>query len=201
MKQVVQVRLLADAAQLDALVRTLAACNDTANLVSAIAHREGTFRGRDLRAIAYARAREHAGLGAQVAQSCIRKVADSYSTLRANVRAGRYGKPGSARRAKVEAKPIRFRGLAAQPFDDRCLSWVHDVATNFGGMVSIWTVDGRLKNLAFTGEPGQIALLRAHRGGETDLVIRRCRRGGALRAPGWRVDRCGPGCRKHCGHH
>lgn len=51
MKQVVQVRLEADAAQLDALVRTMAACNDTANLVSRVAHDGKVFRGRDLRAI------------------------------------------------------------------------------------------------------------------------------------------------------
>lgn len=181
MKQVVQVRLEVDAAQLDMLARTLIACNQTANLVSTIAHRDKVFRGRDLRAITYAQAREHAGLGAQVAQSCIRKVADSYTTLRANLRAGRYGKPGSNRRQKIEAAPIRFRELAAQPFDDRCLSWVHD--TDTGGAVSIWTVDGRLKNVRFVGEPGQVARLRAHRSGETDLVIRRQRRGAtSLRA-------------------
>lgn len=113
-----------------------------------------------------------------MAQSCIRKIADAYTTLKANVRNGRYGKPGSARRRKVEAAPIRFRALAAQPFDDRCLSWAHDTDTDTGGAVSIWTVDGRLKNLRFVGEPGQIALLRAYRSGETDLVIRRHRRGG-----------------------
>ena len=177
--QVVQVRLGADAAQLDALARTLIACNQTANQVSAIAHAERVFRRRDLRAITYAQAREHAGLGAQVAQSCIRKVADAYTTLRVNLRNGRYGTPGSARRRKVEATPIRFRGLAAQPFDDRCLSWVHDTDTDHGGVVSIWTVDGRLKDLRFTGEPGQVALLRTYRSGETDLVMRR-RRGGGL---------------------
>ncbi|UNB50883.1 transposase [Mycolicibacterium sp. YH-1] len=181
MKQVVQVRLEADAAQLDVLARTLAACNDTANLLSTIAHRERVFRGRDLRAITYAQAREHAGLGAQVAQSCIRKVADSYATLRTNLRNGRYGKRGSPRRRRVEATPIRFRTLAAQPFDDRCLSWTHDTATNHAGVVSIWTIEGRLKNLRFIGEPGQIAMLRAYRCGETDLIIRR-RRGGGLAA-------------------
>jgi putative transposase len=180
MKQVVQVRLEADAAQLDALCRTLIACNETANLVSTIAHSHQVFRGRDLRAISYAQARQHAGLGSQVAQSCIRKVADAYGTLKANLRTGRYGKPGSPRRQRVEANPIRFRALAAQPFDDRCLSWAHDTATDTGGAVSIWTVDGRLKNLRFTGAPDQTALLRAYRSGETDLVIRRRRRGGAL---------------------
>jgi putative transposase len=179
MKQVVQVRLEASAAQLDVLARTLIACNDTANVVSKVAHRNRVYRSRDLRAITYAQARQHAGLGAQVAQSCIRKVADAYTSLRTNLRNGRYGKPGGGRRVKAEAGPIRFRSLAAQPFDDRCLSWSHDAAGKTGGTVSIWTVDGRLKNLRFTGEPAQIAMLRAHRCGETDLVIRR-RRGGAL---------------------
>ncbi|MEW2478867.1 transposase [Mycobacterium sp. NPDC049093] len=178
MKQVVQVRLEVDAAQLDVLARTLIACNETANLVSTIAHREKTFRRRDLRAITYAAARAHAGLGAQVAQACIRKVADSYVSLRANLRNGRYGQPGSRRRRKVEANPIRFGALSAQPFDDRCLSWAHDSDSATGGVVSIWTVEGRLKNLRFVGEPAHIALLRAYRRGETDLVIRRRRRGG-----------------------
>jgi len=182
-KQVVQVRLEADAAELDVLARTLIACNETANLVSAVAHAQGVYRSRELRAITYAQARQHAGLGAQVAQACIRKVADAYTTLRANLRNGRYGKPGSTRRAKVETSAIRFRSLAAQPFDDRCLSWTHDSPGDTGGTVSIWTVDGRLKNLRFTGDPAQLALLRTHRSGETDLVIRRRRRrGGALTA-------------------
>ena len=182
MKQVVQVRLEADPAQLEVLAATLIACNETANLVSTVAHTQGVYRSRDLRAITYAQARQQAGLGAQVAQSCIRKVADAYTTLRANLRNGRYGKPGSPRRVKVETTPIRFRRLAAQPFDDRCLSWCHDPEGATGGTVSIWTIEGRLKNLRFTGEPGQIALLRAHRSGETDLVIRRRRRGGGLSA-------------------
>ncbi len=181
MKRVVQVRLEASAAQLDVLARTLIACNQTANLVSQVAHSNRVYRSRDLRAISYAQARQHAGLGSQVAQSCIRKVADAYATLRANLRNGRYGKTGSVRRMKVQAQPIRFRSLAAQPFDDRCLSWSHDTAGQTGGTVSIWTVDGRVKNLRFTGEPAQITMLRAHRCGETDLVIRR-RRGGSLSA-------------------
>jgi putative transposase len=72
MKHVVQVRLQADADQLDVLARTLIACNETANLVSKVAHRNRAYRSRDLRAITYAQARQHAGLGAQVAQSCIK---------------------------------------------------------------------------------------------------------------------------------
>lgn len=142
MKQVVQVRLEANAAQLDVLARTLTTCNETANLVSTVAHSNRVYRSRDLRAITYAQARQHDGLGAQVAQSCIRKVADAYTTLRANLRNGRYGTPGSARRVNVEAEPIRFRSLAAQPFDDRCLSWIHDADSDTGGLVSIWVLTG-----------------------------------------------------------
>ena len=62
--------------------------------------------------------------------------------------AGNLGKPGSPRRVKAEAQPISFRPLAAQPYDDRCLSWQHDART-----VSIWTATGRLKGVAFTGSP------------------------------------------------
>src|SRR5271156_3119749 len=141
MKRVVQVRLEATATELDVLARTLIACNQTANLVSKVAHSHRVYRSRDLRAISYAQARQHAGLGSQVAQSCIRKVADAYTALRANLRNGGYGETGSVRRMKVEAQPIRFRSLAAQPFDDRCLSWSHDAAGQTGGTVSIWTVD------------------------------------------------------------
>ncbi|MEW2479669.1 transposase [Mycobacterium sp. NPDC049093] len=182
MKQVVQVRLEANARQMDMLVRTLIACNQTANLVSQVAWAQRVYRSRDLRAVTYAAARQHAGLGAQVAQSCIRKVADAYAALRANLRAGRYGEPGTARRRKVESAPVRFRALAAQPFDDRCLSWTHEADTDTGGTVSIWTVDGRLKNLRFTGNADQVAMLRLYRGGESDLVIRRQRRGGGFAA-------------------
>lgn len=176
-KQVVRVKLLPEGPQLDALMRTLAACNDTATLVAWIAHENRAFRKRDLRAISYATAREHAGLGAQVAQSCIRKVADSYAALRANLRNGRYGPRGSRRRERVESTPIAFRTDAAQPFDDRCLSWHHDQDSDNGGAVSIWTIDGRMKDLRFVGHPDQVAMLRQYRKGETDLVIRRDRRG------------------------
>ncbi|AOW94468.1 transposase [Rhodococcus sp. WMMA185] len=176
-KQVVRVKLLADSQQLDVLVRTLAVCNDTATLVARIAHEKRVFRKRDLRAITYATAREHGGLGAQVAQSVIRKVADSYTSLRANLRNGRYGPAGSRRRQRVENAPIRFRSDAAQPFDDRCLSWQHDPNDTGGGSVSIWTVDGRVKNLRFVGHPDQVAMLRDYRKGETDLVVHRDRTG------------------------
>jgi len=168
---VVQVKLLTNAEQFTALSDTLAACNDTADLVSRVALEQHTYRSRDLRAIAYARARSHAGLGSQAAQSCIRKVAGAYMALRANLRAGNYGPPESPRRAKVATTPITFHPTAAQPFDDRCLSWQHD-PTLTGGTVSIWTTAGRVRGIEFVGDPAQVGMLRRYRKGETDLLIR-----------------------------
>jgi hypothetical protein len=49
--------------------------------------------------------------------------------LKANIRAGNLGKPGSKRRIKAESRPVTFRPEAAQPFDDRCLSWQYDART------------------------------------------------------------------------
>ena len=78
-----------------------------------------------------------------------------------------YGRPGSRRRVKVESKPVSFRPGAAQPFDDRCLSWQYDAGT-----VSIWTVAGRLKNIRFACYPDALKMLREYRRGESDLIER-----------------------------
>ena len=60
-----------------------------------------------------------------------------------------------------------FRWDAAQPFDARMLSWQHDART-----VSIWTVQGRLKQVAFTGSADQMKAVATHPVGESDLVHR-----------------------------
>ena len=49
------------------------------------------------------------GLSAQPAIRVIGKVADAYTTLRANIESGNYGPPGSQKRRKVAATPIGFR--------------------------------------------------------------------------------------------
>lgn len=87
--------------------------------------------------------------------------------MKANLRAGNLGKPGAKRRVKAESKPIRFRPQAAQPYDDRCLSWQYDAGT-----VSIWTMAGRLKNVRFACSPDALKTLRDHRKGECDLIER-----------------------------
>ncbi len=165
-KLVVQVKLLPTAEQAVVLRSTLHACNDAADEVSRVAFKTGVFREYALRKPTYA-ALKARGLGAQAAQHVIKKVADAYTTLHANVRNGNLGPVGGRRRVKAESTPVGFRPAAAQPFDDRCLSWQYDAGT-----VSIWTVAGRVRNLWFTGSPDQLRMLRAHRRGESDLMLR-----------------------------
>lgn len=150
MKIAVQVRLLPNKQQADVLLATLHICNRVADDVSALAWERRVFGAFDLQKIAYGLCKE-SGLAAQASVRTIRKVADSYKLDR-----------------KVQR---RFRAVSAQPFDDRCLSWRPDEIGN-GGAVSIWTAAGRMKDLRFVGEASQIALLRAHRQGESDLIFR-----------------------------
>ncbi|MEO3793220.1 transposase [Nonomuraea sp. B10E15] len=167
MRLVVQVKLLPTPEQAVALDATLRAANAAAIRVAALAFEARCFRNYDLRKAAYELIKAEFGLAAQAAQHVIKKVCDAYRTLHATLAAGHLGKPGTARRIKAESKPISFRPRAAQPYDDRCLSWQHHDRT-----VSIWTIAGRLRGIAFTGSDGQLALLAAHRRGESDLVCR-----------------------------
>ncbi|MEO3780922.1 transposase [Micromonospora sp. B11E3] len=167
MKLVVQVKLLPTPEQEAALEATLRACNAAASDVAATARGVGCYRNYDLRRHAYHGIKDDHRLGAQAAQHVIKKVADSYRTLAANLTAGNCGKPGSKRRRKIETNPITFRWDAAQPYDARMLSWRHDAR-----IVSIWTVDGRLKTVAFTGSADQLKALATHPIGESDLLHR-----------------------------
>ncbi|WP_443043170.1 RNA-guided endonuclease InsQ/TnpB family protein [Streptomyces sp. NBC_00371] len=166
MKVVVQVKLMPQAEQAGALSVTLHTVNEAANWVSAVAFEHGVPREYELRKHTYGELRSR-GLGAQAAQHIIKKTRDAYTTLRANIRAGNLGKPGSKRRRKAESKPITFRPEAAQPYDDRCLSWQYDART-----VSIWTTSGRIKNVRFACSPDALKRLRDHRRGESDLIER-----------------------------
>ena len=102
----------------------------------------------------------------------IGKTVDAYTTLRAALEAGNYGPPGSELRRTVEATPMVFRPVAAQPFDARCLSWQFgDLGRD--GTVSIWTVAGRLRTVRVVGNPHHLLLLlRGRTIGETDLIHR-----------------------------
>ncbi len=136
-----------------------------ANMVSQFAHTATDRRPFALQKQVYAQLKAR-GLSAQPAIRVIKKVADAYATRRANLLNGNYGTPESKRYAKVAGKAIVFREDAGQPFDDRCLSWRIDRST-----VSIWTTEGRMRNVGFVCAPWQLKML-ADRKGESDLIFR-----------------------------
>jgi len=166
MKLVTQVKLMPEADQAAVLSATLRTVNEAACWVSGVAFERGVPREYELRKHTYAELKAR-GLGAQAAQHVIKRTRDAYTTLKANIRAGNLGEPGSKRRVKAESKPITFRPEAAQPYDDRCLSWQYDAQT-----VSIWTTAGRLRHLRFACSPDALKMLREHRKGECDLIER-----------------------------
>ncbi|MFF1568743.1 RNA-guided endonuclease InsQ/TnpB family protein [Streptomyces sp. NPDC058293] len=166
MKIVAQVKLMPETEQAAALRSTLRTVNDLACWVSQVAFARGVPREYELRKHTYAHLKAE-GLGAQAAQHVIKKVRDAYTTLHANLRAGNLGKPKSRRRVKAESKPIAFRPEAAQPYDDRCLSWQYDQQT-----VSIWTMAGRIKNVSFVCSADALKVLQQYRKGESDLIER-----------------------------
>ncbi|WP_168801372.1 RNA-guided endonuclease InsQ/TnpB family protein [Glycomyces buryatensis] len=167
MKIVAQVKLLPGSAyDADALAATLRACNRAANTASEVAFAKDLKRRNVLQDAVYHRIKADFDLGAQAAVRTIKKVCDAYATLKGNLKAGNLGAEGSKRRVRAESKPIVFREDAAQPFDDRILTWNLDART-----VSIWTVAGRLKGIPFVCSE-QAAKLLADRKGESDLVMR-----------------------------
>jgi putative transposase len=165
-KIVVQVKLLPTAVQARALQTTLRECNAAANEVSRFAFEQNIRSRKALQPAVYADVKSR-GLSAQPALHVIRKTADAYTSLAATIRNGNLGGESSKRRTKAESKPIAFRLNAAQPFDDRCLSWQIDAQT-----VSIWTTAGRMKGVPFACGADQLVLVREHRKGESDLVFR-----------------------------
>lgn len=167
MKLVVQMKLLPTPEQAAALAATLRACNDAAGFVSRMAFERNVKSRNELQKLCYRIVKCEFGLSAQPAVRVVKKVVDAYTALGANIRKGNFGGEKSRRRIRAESKPIAFGVGAAQPFDDRCLSWQLDTRT-----VSIWTTAGRLKGVRFVGSPGQLKTLHEHRQGESDLLFR-----------------------------
>lgn len=198
MKLVVQLKLTPTPGQASVLAATLHALNEQANRASEIAFSEKAFRNYTLRKHTYAQIRA-AGIGSQAAQHVIKKVADAYTTLKANLDNGNNGKPGSKLRRKAESKPIAFRPDAAHPYDQRNLSFVLDAQT-----ISLWTLQGRLKDVPFACSPDTLKALGEYKRGESDLLCRDGMwllavtldaRGRAVRTG--RFHRRGPGHRQH----
>ncbi|WP_189780826.1 RNA-guided endonuclease InsQ/TnpB family protein [Streptomyces capitiformicae] len=167
MKLVVQVKLLPTHAQASVLEATLRACNRAATYASHVAFAKKLKDRNGLQKEVYTDLKTAFGLSAQPTVRAVKKVVDAYTTLKANLQAGNLGLPTSKRYRAAVSTPISFRPEAAQPFDDRCLSWQYDART-----VSIWTVDGRMKGIRFACSLDQLKTLVQYRKGESDLVCR-----------------------------
>lgn len=153
MKLVANIQLTPTRDEARQLKLTLEACNAACNAASQAgfeAFGPKKVRQFNLQKIVYQRLRDDFGLTAQAAIRSIAKVADAYTTAKANGH-------------KLEA-PVRFRKHAAQPYDDRIFRFLPGV-----DQVSIWTLGGRLK-LPFVCGERQRALL-AFRKGEVDLMF------------------------------
>jgi IS605 OrfB family transposase len=171
-KRVVKVRVLATASEAAALRDTLHSCNVAASWLSVAMHEERVHGKHDAQKRFYTALRERFGLSAQPTIRVISKVADAYTTLRANIAADNCGPPGSARRTRVAATPVGFRADAAQPFDARCLWWQFpDALGGREATISIWTMRGRLRHIRILAA-NDLALLRTHKIGEADKVYR-----------------------------
>jgi putative transposase len=133
--------------QAKALLDTLERCNAACNAISQRGYETGATRKYDLQKLLYFDTRRDFDLTAQAVIRCIAKVADAYTTQKANTQGG----------------VIKFRKHAAQPYDDRIFRFVA------GDMVSIWTLSGRMKIPFVCGERQRTLL--AYRKGEVDLML------------------------------
>jgi putative transposase len=173
MMQVVKVRMLPTPEQAAALQATLRTCNSAASWLSAAMHATHVHRKADAQQQFYGELKQRFGLSAQPAIRVIGKVVDAYRTLRANIDAGNFGPPSADKRKAVQDTPVRFRTDAAQPFDARCLSWqIPETAGGREATVSIWTTYGRCKGVRVLAATRDLAVLRTHPIGETDLIYR-----------------------------
>mgnify|MGYP003386107022 CR=1 FL=1 len=84
MKLVANIQLKPTKEQADLLRRTLERCNAACNFLSKRGFAAGVVRQFDLHKLAYAEARAQFEIAAQVAVRCIAKVADAYTTHKAN---------------------------------------------------------------------------------------------------------------------
>lgn len=148
MKLVANIQIKPTKEQFSLLRRTLERCNEACNHLSMIGFEAGKTRQFDLHKIGYAEARSKFEIAAQVAIRCIAKVADAYTTHKANGR---------------DPVQIKFRKHSAQPYDDRIISFKAD------DVVSIWTLEGRIKVNVVMGKHQRDML--AFRKGEVDLML------------------------------
>lgn len=155
MSEIVRAVKLKVTLPLDTARRTVAAWTDACNRVSRIAFENGKLSNAvRLQALAYEAARS-TGLSAQVAVSCIRHVASKYAAVRAN-------------KHKIDA-PCAFH---AQAVILQGGARGRDVSLRKSGL-SVWTVDGRIKAVPFSGPPGLDAKIDGWTFGDGRLSVSR----------------------------
>ena len=180
MKLVAAIKLKPTREQAAVLRATLKRCNEACTAIAAKGFAAGVLRQFDLHKLTYVEARAEFGLTAQAAVRCISKVADAFKINR-------------------KVAPV-FRADAAQPYDDRILSFKGE------DVVSIWTLEGRMQ-ISYVAGQKQRDLL-AFRKGEVDLCFVRgkwllacdVRHSRDRGVQGVRLDRRRPGDCQHRRH-
>ena len=142
MLKILQIKLLPDDKQREAIIDTFMAFNEACNFVSRIAWEKKLFNKVFLQRIVYRDIREKFGLAAQLAVRVIAKVVETYKADRASFH--------------------EFRDFGSIVYDPRILS--------FKGMdqVSISTTRGRIRIPITIGKYGEIPFKRIR--GQCDLV-------------------------------
>lgn len=143
MKLTLQIKLLPDADQYTALLKTMRVFNEACNFIAEVAFREQCTSKFTLQKLVYADVRAQFGLTAQLAIRAIGKVVEAYK--------------------RDKAIQCQFKPTGAAIYDQRVL--------RFKGMeaVSISTMDGRLTVPMQMGEYQRVQFNRGH--GQADLVL------------------------------
>lgn len=144
MKLTLQIKLLPDDKQAKSLIETLKECNRVCNEISDTAWQNKTFNKFKLQHLIYHSIKKSSKLSAQALVRCIGKVSDSYRLDK-----------------KVQR---RFKPLGAIAYDVRILSYNIEKQ-----IVSIWSVDGRLKIPFLCYNPKYLPYIK----GEADLVYKK----------------------------
>ena len=125
------------------MLQTLRAANAACSEISKVAWEQKVFPKYKIQPLVYTSIRETTGLSSQVVIRCIAKVAACYT--------------------RDKKHKHQFKPTSAQPFDDRIFRLCDD------NVVSIWTVDGRIKIPFVCGEYQREMLV--NRKGEVDLQM------------------------------
>jgi len=145
-KLTIQIKLLPDQKQAQALLENLEIANKAANRLSQLGWEAKEFKQFPLHKRFYRQIRDEFPLTAQIVIRLIAKVADAY---------------------KLDQKKIRiFRKHGSICYDSRILTFNLTTST-----VNIWTTQGRLKKLPFVCSENTRKLLELPRG-EADLILR-----------------------------